>query len=117
MQRNCSYLFSSALRLPYGFLWAAVLSIFGGMLFIHVSDTSMKSPQNANLVPANAEVMQIVGEEHELMADYLQKYTEARRQNDLVAEEEMSRSRADEQAAMLAEAEVKTAEKRLLAVA
>ena len=55
-------------------------------------------------------MVQLVRDEHELMVSYLQKFTEARRQSDLVAEEEMSRSRAAEQTAMLAETEAKADE-------
>ena len=51
------------------------------------------------------------------MVRYLQNYTEARRHSDLVAEEEMSKSRAAEQAAMLAETEAKADEPRALALA
>jgi hypothetical protein len=117
MQRKYPFLFGSVPKLPCRFLPAAVASVVGGMLFSHYALPSVTTPTIAIGSPASAEMMQMVRDEHELIVNYLQNYTEARQQSDLAAEEEMLRSRAAEQTAMLAASEAKAAETRALAIA
>ena len=87
------------------------------MLFSHYAYPPVITPAVAIETPASVEMMQMVGDEHALIVDYLQKYTEARQQLDLAAEQDMLRSKAAERAAMLAASESKTAEARVLASA
>jgi len=117
MPRKYSFLFGSIAKLVPGFLVAAIACLAGGILFSHYAYPSVTTPTIGIVTPGGAEMMQMVRDEHELIVNYLQKYSEARRQNDVVAEEEMLRSRAAEQTAMLAASEEKMAEARALAIA
>src|ERR1019366_9239904 len=117
MQRKYSFLFGTFFKLPYVTLPAVIVSVVGGMLFTHYAHLSVTTRQIAIGTSAGAEMMQMVRDEHELIVNYLQKYTEARQRNDLAAEEEMLRSRAAEQTAMLAASEPKADETRTLAIA
>jgi hypothetical protein len=117
MQRKHSFLFGSIAKLAPGFLVAAIACLVGGILFSHYAYPSVTTPTIGIVTPAGAEMMQMVRDEHELIVDYLQKYTVSRRQNDRAAEEEMLRSKAAEQMAMLAASEEKMAETRALAIA
>ena len=116
MQRKYSFLFGTFFKLPYVTLPAVIVSVVGGMLFTHYAHLSVTPRQIAIGTSAGAEMMQMVRDEHELIVNYLQKYTEARQRNDLAAEEEMLRSRAAEQTAMLAASEAKAAQTRALAI-
>ena len=117
MQRKHSFLFGSIAKLVPGFLVAAIACLAGGILFSHYAYPSVTTPTIGIVTPAGAEMMQMVRDEHELIGKYLRKSSEARQQNDLVAEEEMLRSKAAEQTAMLAASEEKMAETRALAIA
>jgi hypothetical protein len=117
MQRKYSFLFGTLFKLPYVTLPAVIVSVVGGMLFTHYAHLSETTRQIAIGTSAGTEMMQMVRDEHELIVNYLQKYTEARQRTDLAAEEEMVRSRAAEQTAMLAASEAKAAQTRALAIA
>ena len=116
MQRKHSFLFGSIAKLVPGFLVAAIACLVGGILISHYAYPSVTTPTIGIVTPAGAEMMQMVRDEHELIVDYLQKYTVARQNNDLAAEEEMLRSRAAEQTAMLAASEERMAKTRALAL-
>ena len=116
MQRKYFFLFDSITKLVPGFLAAAIACLVGGILFSHYAYPFATTPTTGNAKPAGAEMMQMVRDEHELIVNSLQKYSEARQQSDRVAEEEMLRSRAAEQTATLAASEEKMAEPRVLAI-
>jgi len=117
MPRKLSFIFDSIAKLVPGLLVAAIACLVGGILISHYAYPSVTTPTIGIVTPAGAEMMQMVRDEHELIVDYLQKYTVARQNNDLAAEEEMLRSRAAEQTAMLAANEERMAETRALAIA
>jgi hypothetical protein len=94
----------------------AIVSAVGGMLFSHYASPPVATPAVASETPASAEMMKIVRDEHDLIVNYLQKYTEARQQLDLAAEQDMLRSKAAERAATLAASEAKAAEARMRSV-
>ncbi len=97
---------------------AVIASAVSGMLFISYYTRPPVTPPVAAIdTPGSAEMMQMVRDEHALIVDYLHKYTEAREQADLTAEQEMLRSRAAEQGAMLAAREARPAEASALAIA
>ena len=116
MQRKYFFLFDSITKLVPDFLAAAIACLVGGILFSHYAYPFATTPTIGNAKPAGAEMMQMVRDEHELIVNSLQKYSEARQQSDRVAEEEMLRSRAAEQTATLAASEEKMAEPRVLAI-
>jgi len=117
MLRKFHFLSRFFSKLLYGLLPAAIVSVVGGMLFSHYARPSVATSTAAIGTPASAETMQIVRDEHALIVSYLQKYTEARQQADLSAEQEMLRSKATEQAAVLAALEERAAETKALAIA
>jgi hypothetical protein len=104
-------------KLLFELLPAAIASAVGGMLFSHYAYPPVVTPAVAIETPTSVEMMKMVRDEHALIVNYLQKYTEARQQLDLAAEQDMLRSKAVERAAMLAASEAKTAEVRVLASA
>jgi hypothetical protein len=61
--------------------------------------------------------MQMIRDEHALIVNYLQKGTEARQQADLAAAQKMLRSKATEQAAVLAAREERAAQTKAFNIA
>jgi hypothetical protein len=119
MPRKFPFLSRFFSKLLYDLLPAAIASVVGGMLLSHYARPSVATPAVAIETPASAEMMQMVRDEHELIVNNMnmKKYTEARQQADLAAEQEAWRSKAAEQAAMLAAREARAAETRALAIA
>lgn len=104
-------------RLLYELLPAAIASVIGGMIISHYARPSVATPAAAVETPASAEMTQMVRDEHDLIVSYLKKANETRQRSALAAEQELLRSKAAEQAAMLAASEAKAAESKALAVA
>jgi len=104
-------------KLLYELLPAAIASVVGGLLFSHYAKTPVATPAAAMMIPASAEMIQMVRDEHALFIDTLKKYADERHQADLIAEKESKRIDAVEQAATLATREARTAEARALAIA
>jgi hypothetical protein len=117
MLRRFPFLCRFVSRPFYGMLPAAIASVVGVMLFSHYSRPSIAVPAVAIGTPAGAEMMQMVRDEHALIISYLHEYTEARQQTNFAAEQEMLRSKAAEQAAMIAAREARAAETKALAIA
>jgi len=117
MLRKFPFLSRFFSKLLYGFLPAAIVSVVGGMLCSHYARPSVVTTTAAIGTPGNAEMMQMVRDEHARIVNHLQEYTEARQQADLAAEQEMLRSKATEQAAILAAREETAAETKALAIA
>ena len=117
MLRKLPFLSRFFSKLLYGMLPATIASVVGGMLFSHYSHSSIAVPAVAIGTPASVEMMQMVRDEHALLVSYLQEYTEARQQTNFAAEQEMLRSKAAEQAAMIAAREARAAETKALAIA
>jgi hypothetical protein len=117
MLRNFPSLSRFFSKLLYGLLPAAIASVVGGMLFSHYARPSVVTTTAAIGTPASAEAMQMMRDEHALIVNYLQKHTEARQQADLTAEQDMLRSKATEQAAILAALEERAAETKAPAIA
>src|SRR6267154_164212 len=90
-------------KLLYELLPATIASVVGGLLFSHYAKTPVATPAAAMMIPASAEMIQMVRDEHD--------------QADLIAEKESKRIDAVEQAATLATREARTAEARALAIA
>ena len=116
MQRKHFFLFGSITKLVPGLLVAAIACLVGGILFSHYAYLSVTTPTIGIATPADAEMMRMVRDEHELISRYLRKYSEARQQSDRAAEEEMLRSRAAEQTAMFSASEEKMVETRALTI-
>jgi hypothetical protein len=112
MPRKFPFLSRFFSKLLYELLPAVIASVVGGMLFSYYARPSVATPVAAIETPASAEMMQMVRDEHELIVNYMKKYTEARPEADLAAEQEAWRSKAAEQVAMLAAREA-----RVLAIA
>ena len=104
-------------KLLYELLPAAIVSVVGGMLFSQYTRPAVVAPTAVIGTPASVEAMQMMRDEHALIVNYLQKYTEVRQQADLAAEQDMLRSKATEQAAILAALEERAAETKALALA
>jgi hypothetical protein len=110
-------LFRFCSKLLYELLPAAIASVVGGLLFSHYAKTPVATPAAAMMIPASAEMIQMVRDEHALFIDTLKKYTAERHQADLIAEKEARRTDIVEQAATLATAEPRTAGTKAVAVA
>jgi hypothetical protein len=117
MLRNFPSLSRFFSKLLYELLPVAIASVVGGILFNQYARTSVVTPAAVIGAPASVETMQMMRDEHALIVNYLQKYTEARQQADLAAEQDMLRSKATEQAAILAALEERAAETKALALA
>jgi hypothetical protein len=117
MLRNLPFFSRLFSKLLHELLPAAIASVVGGMLFSYYAHPSVTTPPTAIGAPASVEAMQMMRDEHALIVNYLQKYTEARQQSDLAAEQEILTSKAAEQAAKLAASEARAAETRALAIA
>jgi hypothetical protein len=117
MLRNLPFLSRLFSKLLHELLPAAIASVVGGMLFSYYAHPSVTTPPTAIGAPASVEAMQMMRDEHALIVNYLQKYTEARKQSDFTAEQEILTSKAAEQAAKLAASEARAAETRALAIA
>jgi hypothetical protein len=102
-------------KLLYELLPAAIASVIGAMLISHYARPAVAPAVVA--APASAEMMQLVRDEHQLIVNYLKKENETRQQSDRAAEQDMLRSKAAEQAAVLAASEARAAESRTLAIA
>jgi hypothetical protein len=109
-------LFRFCSKLLYELLPAAIASVVGGLLFSHFAKTPVATPAAAMMIPASAEMIQMVRDEHALFIDTLKKYTDERRQTDLTAEKESRKTDIVEQAATPATREARTAETRPLAI-
>jgi hypothetical protein len=117
MLRKFPFFSRFASKLLYELLPAVVASVIGGLLFSHYARPSVATQAAAVETPASAEMMQMVRDEHDLIVNYLKRANETRERSDLAAEQEMLRSKAAEQAAMLAASEAKAAASRALAIA
>jgi hypothetical protein len=117
MLQNFSFLYGFFSKLLYKLLPAAIASVIGAMLISHYARTSVVTPAAAVATPASAEMMQLVRDDHQLIVKYLKKENETCQQSDRAAEQDMLRSKAAEQAAMLAASEAIAAESRALAIA
>jgi hypothetical protein len=101
-------------KLFYELLPAAIVSGVGGMLFnhyvspfSHYANPPIATPAAAIESPVNAEMIQMVRDEHGLIVDYLKRYTEARQQADRAAEQEARRIKPAERPAMARPAETR----------
>jgi hypothetical protein len=103
-------------KLLYELLPATIASVVGGLLFSHYAKTPVATPAAAMTAPANAEMIQMVRDEHALFIDYLKKYADERHQADLIAEKEAKRINAAGLAATLTARKARPAEARALAV-
>lgn len=74
-------------------------------------------PARATATPAGAEMMQMVRDEHAVIAGYLQSSNEQRQQADLAAEREILQAKAAERSEQLAAREAKQAATKTLALA
>jgi hypothetical protein len=104
-------------KLVYELLPAAVASVIGGLIIGHYARPSVTTPAVVVDAPASAAMMQMVRDEHDLIVNYLKKANETRQKTDLAAEQEMVRSKAAEQAAILAADEAIAAESKARAIA
>jgi hypothetical protein len=117
MLRKFPFLSRFFSKLLYGLLSAAIASVVGGMLFSHYARPSVVTTTAAIGTPASMETMQMMRDEHALIVNYLQKDTEARQQADLAAAQEMLRSKATEQAAVLVAREERAAQTKAFNIA
>jgi hypothetical protein len=117
MLQNFPFLSRFFSNLLYELLPAAIASVIGAMLISHHVRMSVMPPAAAVATPASAHMMQLVRDEHQLIVNYLKKENETRQQSDRAAEQDMLRSKAAEEAAVLAASEAIAAESRALAIA
>jgi len=99
---------------------AAIAALIAAAAFTAYSQPS--GPATAIATPAGAEMMQMVRDEHAVIASYLQSNNEQRQQADLAAERETLQAKAEERSEQLAaleekQTDTKQAEARTLALA
>jgi hypothetical protein len=99
LARRVSELFSWP---RHGLLPAAAASLIGAIVFTYYSQPS--APASAAVVgmPAGADMMQMVRDEHALIVGYVTSSNELRQQADLGAEQDMLRAKAAERAELAA---------------
>jgi hypothetical protein len=102
----------------YRLLPAVLAGAIGGLLFGYVVYPSAPAPMRAIGAPAGAEMMQMVRDEHAVIAGYLQSSNEQRQQADLAAECEIVQAKtlqakAAERSEQLAAREAKQADTKL----
>ena len=113
MLRKFPYFSRFTSKLFYELLPAAIASAVGGMLFNHYAKAPVATPSTAVTAPANAELLQMVRDEHAVFVDYLKKNAETRQQAELAAEQDAKRLSAAEQSVR----EARAAEARALTLA
>jgi len=95
--------------------FALLPAVVASMVFSYYSQPSAPALGAAIGAPAGAEMMQMVRDEHALIAGYLKSNRERRHQADLAAEQETLQAKATERAELLAAREPRQAETRALA--
>jgi hypothetical protein len=97
-------------------LLAAIASMIGAVALNYYTHTSVGPPHAAVEPVANAEIMQIVRDEHSLITDYLKRQSEAEQKSNRSAEDDMLKSKALQQATLLNSNELRVARAKAIAL-